>query len=297
MGVRIESTGIFENEGGAVNSTLELIRIASQNCLEKSRYEKNDIGLLLQVSTYKDYNLGEPAFATFVQNDLGINHDKDECVGPRTLSFDLLNGPLGFLNGCQTAGAMIISGQTGTCLVVSGNLMVLRLNKRSSHPPGFCAMGAAMLLDEVKDKETGFSSLFFKSFPEYRDAYDSHLIFEDRKFSLVFRKAPDIEKIYLSAISQTVSEFLEREKADINAFDLILPPQISSGFISGIANLLEVDTNRCIDVTRDDGDLFTASLPAAMNHVLENGLASPDQKALIINVGAGIQVGCATYLF
>ena len=297
MGVRIESTGIFENEDGSVNSTLDLIRIASQKCLKKSRYEKNEVGLLLQVSTYKDYNLGEPAFATFVQNDLGINHDKDNCLGPRTLSFDLLNGSLGFLSACQTAGAMFIAGQTSTCMVVSGNVMVLRLNKKSSHPPGFCNMGTAMLLDKVKDEDAGFGSFFFKNFPGYREAYDSHLIFEEGNFSLVFQRAPDIEKIYISAISRSVDEFLEQEKTDINSFDLILPPQISSGFISEIASLLQVDINRCIDVTREDGDLFTASLPTAMNHLLENGLAKPGQKALIINVGSGIQVGCAAYTF
>jgi 3-oxoacyl-[acyl-carrier-protein] synthase III len=212
------------------------------------------------------------------------------------LSFDLLNGALGFLNSCHTASAMIVSGQARTCLIVCGNVMVLRLNKDSSQP-GFCSTGAAMLLDQAQHDDTGFNSFFFKSFPEHRTAYDSHLIFQEGKFSLVFREDSNINQLYLSSISKTLSEFLEREQVSIDAFDLILPPQISPTFISNLAALLDVDPARFVDVTKREGDLFTASLPAAMDHVMGAKLAKPGQRALIINVGSGIQVGCASYTF
>ncbi len=297
MAIKIESTGLFENGNGKVTSSLELIRNAFSNCLQKSRFDKNEIDLILQVSSYKDHNLGEPAFATFVQNDLGINHVKNDSSPPRTLSFDLLNGGMGFLNSCQAAGAMFAADQAHTCAVVSGNVWALRLNPKSSCPPGFFSMGAAMVLEKSAKADSGFGSFLFKRFPEYREAYYSHLIFEEGRFSLIFKRAPDLEKIYLSAIARCIPEFLDREKTDLQAFDLILPPQISPGFISELAGQLGVSRSRFIDVTRKEGDLFTASLPAALDHAVAQGLARPGRKALIINVGAGLQVGVAAYVF
>jgi 3-oxoacyl-[acyl-carrier-protein] synthase III len=44
-------------------------------------------------------------------------------------------------------------------------------------------------------------------------------------------------------------------------------------------------------------DLYTSALPYAFQYVQEQQLVQPGDIGLIINVGAGIQVGCATYYF
>jgi 3-oxoacyl-[acyl-carrier-protein] synthase III len=154
-----------------------------------------------------------------------------------------------------------------------------------------------MLLGEAPDTGTGFDSFYFKEFVDNHGAYESYIFFENKRLSMVFHKDPAIEKIYLDTISRGVSEFLAREGIGLDAFDLILPSQVSPEFVSAMADLLGVERERMIDVTRKDGDLFNASLPTAMGYVLENDLASPGQKALIINVGSGVQVGCAIYNF
>jgi 3-oxoacyl-[acyl-carrier-protein] synthase III len=78
---------------------------------------------------------------------------------------------------------------------------------------------------------------------------------------------------------------------------LIIPSQISSEFITKMAGILGVKREKMIDVTREGGNLFNASLPAAMDHIFKRNPPVPGQKALIINVASGIQVGCAVYEF
>ena len=46
-----------------------------------------------------------------------------------------------------------------------------------------------------------------------------------------------------------------------------------------------------------ENDLFTSSLPYALEHVREQHLVEPGDIGLIINAGSGIQVGCAIYYF
>ncbi len=80
-------------------------------------------------------------------------------------------------------------------------------------------------------------------------------------------------------------------------FDWIVPQQISPGFVDALGEFLGIESSRMVNVARRDSDLFNASLPSAISHLTDNGLAKNGDNALIIGVGSGIQVGCTTYRF
>jgi len=296
MNSRIESLGVFENQDASINCSIELIKRAATECLAKSRHLKSEIGVLVNVSIYRDHYFAEPAFATFLQNELGINHDLTTYAGPRTLAFDLYNGSLGFLSACQAVGAMISQGTVKAGLVVSGDALDYPISEKGDSP-GFRPVGAAMLLDRSPEPDQGFYSFLFQHSVDHLEAYQSSAVHENKQYYLVVKKDPDLENLFLQAIAQAVSRFLARRRLEMECFDLIIPPQISRNFINRMSTTLSVSREKLVDVTCEDGDLFTSSLPFAMEHVLRNGLARPGQKALIVNVGSGLQVGCATYTF
>lgn len=296
MGITIDSIGLFENRDKSVKTSLELCRKAAEPCMEQSSHKKEDIGLVVSVAVYRDDYFCEPSFSSFVQNDLKINHDKTDSLSPKTLSLDVLNGSMGFLNACQVSAAMIISGKVKAGLVVSSDIVDENVSKKGD-PPGFHPSGAAMLLTGGKNNGAGFTTFCFKTFPEMQDACESYMFNDTQGMTLIFKREPDIEDVYLRAVSRGVAEFLEKENAVIEDFDLIIPSQISSGFIQKTADILGVEKEKMIDVTRKDGDLFNASLPAAMDYIFKHNLSAPGKKALIINIASGIQVGCAVYVF
>jgi len=92
-----------------------------------------------------------------------------------------------------------------------------------------------------------------------------------------------------------VSEFLSAEGIDREELAVVMSPQVSPGFVPALAAALRIDRARFVDVCRPEGDLFTSSLPAAFAEAA--GRAKPGDLGLIINVAAGIEVGCATYVF
>jgi 3-oxoacyl-[acyl-carrier-protein] synthase III len=94
-----------------------------------------------------------------------------------------------------------------------------------------------------------------------------------------------------------VDELLESEGLELARIRAILPPQISSEFIARLGERLGVDSLRMVDAVGQGPDLFTSSLPYALDRLRERRLVTSGDIGLIIHVGSGIQVGCATYYF
>jgi 3-oxoacyl-[acyl-carrier-protein] synthase III len=58
---------------------------------------------------------------------------------------------------------------------------------------------------------------------------------------------------------------------------------------------MDISRDKFVDVARKD--LFTSSLPYALEHIREQNLVEPGDIGLIIAIGSGIQVGCCIYHF
>ncbi len=83
---------------------------AAIKALEKSKFDKNEIDLLVHSSVCRDFL--EPSTASSIHNNLGLRAD---CM-----SFDLSNACLGFVNAITVASDMIENGTIKTALIVSG---------------------------------------------------------------------------------------------------------------------------------------------------------------------------------
>ena len=112
-----------------------------------------------------------------------------------------------------------------------------------------------------------------------------------------FEKDPHIETYYLRCIPAAVHELLGIERLDISQIKVILPPQISSNFIAELSDKMKLSKDKFVDIAHESSDLFTSSMPYALEYVREQQLVKPGDIGLIISAGSGVQVGCATYYF
>jgi 3-oxoacyl-[acyl-carrier-protein] synthase III len=296
MGTKIESIGVFRDESVIETPTFDLIRKAGESCIEKSQYGRERIDVLIHVSIYRSNEFVEPAMATYIQRDLGINHQIKTSAGPKTFSFDLMNGSMGFLQGCQVLSAMFATEKAHTGLLVSGNSKKF-LGTYVGPKNVFYEVGVAVLLDDAHDPTKGFSSFFFRHFPQYSRLLESHLEYRTKKWLSIFTPDPKLEDIYLEIFSQGVIDYLYQENQDLDSFDFVIPPQVSAQFVAKAANKIGGNAAKFVDITKGEGDLMTASEAMAIKYLLDRGLAKPGGKALIVNVGSGLQFGCATYMF
>jgi 3-oxoacyl-[acyl-carrier-protein] synthase III len=296
VGSRIVNIGIYQKGSTDGVSTFDLISNAARICLDQPQYAPKDIDLVIHLSVYRTNDFVEPAMAAFIQRDLGINHRIDASDNRRTLSFDLSNGALGFLQGCQTLDATIASKKAKTGLIVGGNSMRF-IGTYIGPQRAYSEVGIAVLIDEASRQGQGFSSFYFRSFPEHMPLFQSYLEHRDKQWYSIIDIHPSIENIYLDIFSRGVRDYLAKNKLDLDYFNYIVPPQISSRFVSEVKKMFGGNDNRYIDVTRDEGNLMSASESVALHYLMKRGLGNPGKRALIANVGSGLQLGCATYVF
>ena len=293
--VRVESIGTIPAGARVEKKTLPLIEAAAKRCLADSTYQNSDIDLLIYAGVYRDDFLCEPAVAALVDGMLGINDDIETQQDNKTFALDMLNGALGTLNACYTAIGMLQSEKIKSALIVTSEIE----NNREKSPDelaGIEETGSALLLDESPDGKTGFGNFVFKSFTDYMGASGSRSIIRNGKTIMHFERDPKLERYYIQCIRETIQELLELEQLTMAQIKVILPPQISSDFITDLSQRLEIERSRFVDVGAER-DLFTSSLPYALEQARSQQMIKAGDIGLIINVGSGIQVGCASYYF
>src|SRR5205807_1089846 len=115
------------------------------------------------------------------------------------------------------------------------------------------------------DGQTGFGNFVFKSFTDYMPALSSHMATRNGKTCLQIEIDPHLEASYLQCIQETVQELLALEQLDMSQINIILPPQISSNFITALSETLKLSREKFVDVQAQH-DLFTSSLAYSLKH-------------------------------
>ncbi len=293
--IRVESIGTFPLDSSIKRETLEMVRIAAENCLHASACSRSDIDLLIYAGVYRDDFICEPAIASMVAGTLQINDTIQSQQDKKSFSFDLFNGAVGFLNACYVATGMVKAHKANNVMVVASEVEN-NLDSLPAELRGIEETASVVILDESPDGKTGFGNFVFKHFPEYLGAFSSHTKFYNGKACLHFERDPQLEVCYQQCILDAVHELLSIEQLDLAQIKVILPPQISSDFISGLSDALKLSRDKFVDVAPAH-DLFTSSLPYTLQYARSYNMVEPGDIGLIIAVGTGIQVGCATYYF
>jgi 3-oxoacyl-[acyl-carrier-protein] synthase III len=294
--IRIESLGTVPADGTAQNDSMKFLKIAAEDCLERSSYQRNDIDLLIHAGVYRNEFISEPAIAALLAGELDINAATASPEGKRTLAFDVFNGALGLLNACHIAVQMIRAKKCKNAMIVTAEIE----NNTGAFPEellGLQDTGSALILDEALAGKAGFGHILFRAFTDHPDAFTSHLTNKNSKAYLHFDRSPDLEAHYIAGILYTVRELLLMEDLELTQITKIFPPQISSAFIAKLSEAMNLSNDRFVDAVGESQDLFTSSLPCALQFAHEHNLVKVGDIGLIISVGSGIQVGCAVYYF
>jgi len=294
--VRVESSGICPPGAAGTGDMIAMARLAAGRCLQQSAYDRSDIDLLVYAGVYRNHFLSEPAVASLVAGDLGINDSIESQTDKKTFAFDLVNGGLGVLNACQEAMRLLQSGRHRTAMVIAAEVE----NNAEVMPHalrGVRETASGVILDVAPDGRSGFGQFVFKYAPEHLDALTASSGHEAGKHVLRFAQDARLDDYYLDLIPGAVAELLESENLELDRIRAILPPQISAEFIARLGERLGVDSRRMVDAVGQGADLFTSSLHHAFDQLGQRRLVAPGDIGLIISVGSGIQVGCATYCF
>ncbi|KLO28279.1 thioester reductase [Mycolicibacter heraklionensis] len=294
--VRIEGIGMAP-EGQTPPSSIQFAIDAANACLADSGVERTDVGLVIHAGIYRDDFLSEPAVATLVAGEVGINAEPESADAPKTFAFDVLNGAVGFLNGCHVAAGMIGAGRTGHAMVLASE--VENNTPESGYPRnGISETGSAIMLSPSHGPE-GFGRFVFGHHPEYRGALKTYTQERDGRMWLRIDRDPNLAAIYVSCLPSSVKELLTLEGLAPEDIALVLPPYLPGAALDELAAHIGVDRSRFVDLEAQGwtADPFTSALPYQIADARRRGLVKPGDVALIMAVGSGVEVGCTTYRF
>ena len=294
--IRIESVGTIPAETILKKNSSDLLKHAATNCLSRSGYNRNDIGLLIYSGVYRSEYVMEPAIAALLAGELDMNAKITEPENNKTLGFDIFNGAIGFLNACHVSQQMMAAGSCKTAMIVAAEIEN-NADSFTGKLMGIRETASAMILEPDPLNEKGFSNFLYEFNTESLDAYTTYYRTRDSKPHLRILKHPGLDGLFIECIPPAVEKLLKMEALSLNDIDMIFPPQISSCFIKRLSEKLNLPLEKFIDVVGEGPDLFTSSLPYSFEYAVENGLVKPGNIGLMIAVGSGIQVGCAIYHF
>ena len=295
MGAQIESFATVRGHHEPFHQgALKLADSAIATCLERAGRAAADLDLLINAGVYRDDNLGEPALAALIQEDVGANPKRwREAHG--TFSFDVSNGGAGVITALYLLDGFLADSIDLGVVVAS-----------DAHPGGavepgfpFSHVGGAILLVPGAP-DVGFVGFAFDTYPEFESLFSSRIVWQERRLRgghnvLSIDEEPGYADRAVECAVASTRRFLEGFGMRPRDVDLIVSSQLPGHFPDTLGRRLELPADRIARVTEELSRAHTAGPIAALEAAERSGSLAEAREVLFVTVGAGISVGLALY--
>jgi len=302
MGARIEAATALTSRGLRKPTARRLADAAARACLAHVGKEPGDVDMLINAGVYREDNMGEPALAALIQEDIGANLGQPPVGGRGTFSFDLINGACGVISAIQLESGLLRSG-----IIRLGAVVTSDVGPPLADPGAapFRPAGGAILLG-WDDGDAGFADFGAETFPEYQDLFVSGLVWQERHGLRVPRQAAGQSRMVIDArpgyharlvdcAEEAAHRFLRRLGMGMDEVDLLIPAPSSPDFLDTLRVRLGVPGDRVAYVAEDLAGAYTAGPIAALQAAIRSGRLAEARNTLVLAAGAGITVALALY--
>ncbi len=302
MGARIDAASALTSHGVRKPTARRLADAAAQSCLAHAGIAPGDVDMLINAGVYREDNMGEPALAALVQEDIGANPGQPPTQGHGTFSFDLINGACGVISAIQLEAGLLRSGVIRVGAIVTSDV---NPSLKDSRPAPFRPAGGALLL-RWDDTIAGFTDFGSETFPEYQDLFVSGLMWQERhgpgvprrgtgQSQMVIAEKPGYQDRLVDCAEEATRHFLRRLGMGIGEIDLLVPAPSAAGFLDPLRVRLGVPGDRVAYVAEDLAEAYSTGPIAALQAAIRSGRLSEARNTLLLAAGAGITVTLALY--
>jgi len=302
MGTRIEAASALTGHGLRKPTARRLADAATRTCLAQAGKEPGDVDMLINTGIYREDNMGEPALAALIQEDIRANPGQPPIGGRGTFSFDLLNGICGVISAIQLESGLLRSGVIRLGAIVASDVDPNPKNPRAAF---LRPTGGAMLLG-WDDSLAGFTDFYMETFPEYEGLFMSGLVWQERhghrvpqratgQHQMVIEEKPGYQARLADCAEEVIRRFLRRLGMGLDEIDLLVPAPSSADFLDTLRARLGVPSDRVAYITEDLEGAYTTGPIAALQAAIRSGRLGEARNTLMLAAGAGITVALALY--
>jgi len=289
MGTVIDRVDVAHARWRGRHSALHLAVTAAKDCLQQAECDPDELDLVVNAGIYRDRNLGEPALAALIQDDIGAHPEDPHADAHGTFSFDVANGSCGVLTALQIVDGFLRTHSVRRALVVA-----------SDADPGhgmserfpFSAAGAAMLCGWTDDGY-GLSRVSWVNVGNGSgdETFNATVGFADARNVLRFGESAEMDQQFAAAAADAARACLDAQSVPLSAIDVVVAAPPRNGFRVALSERLGIPVEK-ISVA-DDHDMHTAALAAAFER--ETTRLPAGAQALLVTAGAGVTAGAALY--
>jgi len=288
MGTVIDHVDVAHARLRGRHSALHLAVTAAKDCLRHAGCDASELDLVVNAGIYRDRNMGEPALAALIQDDIGANPEDPHPGGHGTFSFDVANGACGVLTGLQIVDGFLRSHSIHRAIVVASDADPG--HGMSEHFP-FSPAGAAVLCG-WSDDDCGLSRVSWVNVDgDASAAFTATVGFADARNVLRFTESPDMDERFAAAAAQAARACLDAHAVAPSAVDMVVAAPARPGFRAALSARLGVPVDQ-ISIA-DDEHMHTAALAAAFGRQVRQLPAGA--QILLVAAGAGVTAGAALY--
>lgn len=282
-----ERTGIKErriaDEHQAVS---DLAYEASKLALERAGLKPEDIDLIIVATVTGDMPF--PSTACFLQDKLGAVN----AVG-----FDINATCSGFLFGLYIADSFIKSGMHKRILVVGAEILSKITDGEDRTTCVLFGDGAGAVIVEPTDEDRGILSMHINSDgrlwelihmpgggsrnPASNDSIENRLHYIKMKGNETF-------KVAVRTLEDLAIKTLEENNLDSSQLSLLIPHQANLRIIQATADRLKLPMDKVIVNLDKYGNTSAASIPIALDEVVQSGRIKNGDYILLEAFGGGI---------
>ena len=279
-----QRSGIKERRFAGPDETVQMMSVAaSRQALERAGLEAAQVDCVVVATV--SHMMQTPAVATAIAHELGTD---------KAPAFDISAACAGFCHGLALGSDMVRGGSAKHVLVIGVERLtdITSLNDRGTAFIFADGAGAAVIgpSDEVGIGPVVWGSDgeqfdLIRQDQDWRDVLAEdhpqmpHLIMQG---SAVFRWAS-------FAMAKIGLEAIERAGLTLDDLDVFVPHQANMRIIDAMARSMKLPER--VRIARDiaeTGNTSAASVPLALDRMIEEGEARSGDKALLIAFGAGL---------
>jgi 3-oxoacyl-[acyl-carrier-protein] synthase-3 len=273
-----ERTGIRERHIANGKTTSDLAVIAAQRAIDRIGYDKEKIDLIIVATFTPEMKI--PGVASRVQAKLGL--DK-----PGILAFDINAACTGFIYALNIAERMLSNDTYRSALVIGAEVISKVTDYRDRNTCILFGDGAgAVILEKDETKEVIFH-VSSKGDTELILCAEDHISMDGQK----------VYQFASKAMAASIREVMSYGDISRSSIRKIIPHQANIRIIQSASKALDIPLDAFYINIQKYGNTSAASIPIALDEMLEEETPASDEKVLLVGFGAGLTSGACALSF
>lgn len=287
MGTIVDDIVVVRGGWRRRRSALRLADAAAKACLRRAGRDPHDVDLLVNAGIYRDHNLGEPALAAMIQDDIGANPEEPHRGGHGTFSFDVANGTCGVMTALQIVSGFLKTHTVDYAVIVTSDADP---GGRSTERFPYSPVGAAMSCTWT-DGSDGLGQVRWLHRPDDAATLSATVGYVERRNVLRVHESAALDERFADAAAEIARRCLHEETLDISDIGIVIAAPARRAYRTALAERLGIP-ERAV-VVADDATTHTASLAAAFEKGTEQ--LAGGGCVLLVAAAAGITAAAAIY--